>query len=639
MPSGPRSRRATAPDNRSTGKAAGTSYDFLVAGGDLTPASLTTAFRLADKWGVFPHQAMIATGILTADAYVAALARHLRWPALSDQALAGWRRIAGKGIPGVAIYVDPHLGAALGVADALAGMPETISDRTEAAAELLAEHPLASIALATPARLSRHHTDAGRAALVEDAAESLARQTPLLSAKRGLSLVQIISLIFLCGVLIGAAAIAPVDALFLVTGLVSLPILLLVIVRALILALNITRPSLIARRKRTRIPDHELPIYTVLVPLFREALVLPSLAAALQRLDYPAAKLDIKLLLEEADPETIEVARGLNLPPQFEIIIVPDRQPRTKPKALNYALELARGEFLVIFDAEDLPHEGQLRLAVDRFRQGPPNLACVQAMLAIDNDRASWLTAEFAIEYLVLFRAILPALEWLKLPIPLGGTSNHFPTERLRAAGGWDAYNVTEDADLGVRLYRQGSRAAMIPSLTYEEAPHRAWPWIKQRSRWLKGFMQTYVVHMRSPGRLLTELGPWKFLGIQALFLGMLLSVLVHPLAYAALAAGLWRYGLSPATVGVGQQVVLLVSGTLVVLGYFGSLLLSLSAILRARAFRLIPYLLLTPLYWLLISFAGYRALFQFIADPHAWEKTEHGLSGAMRPRRPARQH
>ena len=614
--------------------AAADGYDFLVAGGILSPASLDTARKLADKWGIFPHQALVATGAMTAETYVEALARHLRWPTLSNQTLSGWHRIANSSLPGVAVFVEQSLGAALGTVDATAGDIETVAANTEAASRFLADFPLASIALATPQQIAPDRTLAGRAALAEMAAEGLANEQPRNSAKAGLGVVQILGLIFFAGLLLGALTIAPVDTLFLITGLVSLPILLLVIVRAMILALNLSRPSMIPRRKRTRIPERDLPVYTVLVPLYREARVLPGLVAALQRLDYPVAKLDIKLLLEEVDPETIAVARSLNLPPQFEIVIVPDRPPRTKPKALNYALALARGEYTVIFDAEDLPHEGQLRLAVDRFRQGPENLSCVQAMLAVDNAQVSVLTAEYAIEYLVLFRAILPALELLGLPIPLGGTSNHFPTERLRASGGWDAYNVTEDADLGVRLYRQGGRAAMIRSLTYEEAPHRVWPWIKQRTRWLKGFMQTYVVHMRSPSRLLGDLGPWRFIGFQALFLGMLLSVLVHPIAYIAFAVAVWRYGLDFSAASFARQSVLLLSGTLVVLGFLGSLLLALLAILRARAFRLIPYLLLMPLYWLLISVAGYRALFQYITDPHSWEKTEHGLSGADVPRR-----
>src|SRR5690606_9681865 len=194
----------------------------------------------------------------------------------------------------------------------------------------------------------------------------------------------------------------------------------------------------------------------VLAPLFREANVAPGLIRALGKLDYPAAKLDIKLILEACDPETMAKVGRLNLPGAFEVIVVPDAQPRTKPKALNYALELARGDYAVIYDAEDRPDPGQLRAALSAFRSGPPNLACVQARLNFYNARENWLTRQFAIEYAALFDGLLPALQALRLPIPLGGTSNHFRMPALKWLGAWDAFNVTEDADLGMRLYRRG---------------------------------------------------------------------------------------------------------------------------------------------------------------------------------------
>ena len=196
---------------------------------------------------------------------------------------------------------------------------------------------------------------------------------------------------------------------------------------------------------------------------------------------------------------------------------------------------------------------------------------------------------------------------------------------------------MTEDADLGIRIARMGWRVEVLLSTTYEEAPPTLGIWVRQRTRWLKGFMQTYAVHMRSPSRLLSELGPWRFIGFQGLFLGLLLSVLVHPLAYIAFFAALWRYGLSFSGESLTRQSVLLLSGTLVVLGFFGSLLLALTAIFRAKAYRLLPFVVVMPVYWLLISVAGYRALCQFVTNPHAWEKTEHGLSGAGRQRRARR--
>ena len=186
---------------------------------------------------------------------------------------------------------------------------------------------------------------------------------------------------------------------------------------------------------------------------------------------------------------------------------MPDLQPRTKPKALNYALPLARGEYVVIYDAEDRPEPGHLRQALRAFRAGPSNLAAVQARLNLYNTnlyntKENWLTRQFTIEYCALFDGLLPALDRLRLPIPLGGTSNHFRASALRWLMAWDPFNVTEDADLGIRLARYGYRCRMLGSTTYEEAPARPMSWLKQRTRWLKGYMQTWRVHMNHPGAL-----------------------------------------------------------------------------------------------------------------------------------------
>jgi cellulose synthase/poly-beta-1,6-N-acetylglucosamine synthase-like glycosyltransferase len=270
--------------------------------------------------------------------------------------------------------------------------------------------------------------------------------------------------------------------------------------------------------------------------MYREAKVLPELTDALRRLNYPPAKLDIKLVLEADDTETMAAARALHLPPLFEIVVVPPGEPRTKPRALNYALQFATGDLLVIYDAEDRPEPDQLMKAAAHFRRSGPEVACLQARLTFDNAAENWLTRQFTIEYASLFGGILPMLDRARLPIPLGGTSNHFRVPALRRVGGWDAHNVTEDADLGLRLYRCGLRAEMLDSVTYEEACCRLWPWLKQRTRWLKGWIQTYGVHMREPVRLARELGPAGFLAFQGHFAGVIIAALVHPLSYVLLA-------------------------------------------------------------------------------------------------------
>ena len=279
----------------------------------------------------------------------------------------------------------------------------------------------------------------------------------------------------------------------------------------------------------------------------------------------------------------------------------------------------------MIYDAEDRPERDQLRRAFDAFRSGPPNLATVQARLNIYNAGASWLTRQFTLEYSALFDGLLPALDRLRLPIPLGGTSNHFRVAALRWLMAWDPFNVTEDADLGTRLARSGYRCQVIASTTYEEAPQQFMSWLRQRTRWLKGFVQTWLVHMRAPQRLWRDLGPHGFFAFQIMIGGTVLSALVHPWFYLLLAAEAvgGRFLSLPASVfGVPFWTVAWFD---LVAGYLAAMALALLAARRRRLFRLTWHVLLMPLYWLLISAAAYRALWQFATAPFKWEKTEHG--------------
>ena len=258
-------------------------------------------------------------------------------------------------------------------------------------------------------------------------------------------------------------------------------------------------------------------------------------------LDYPPAKLDIKIVLEEVDTSTIEAATKLAFPGNVDLIVVPDRQPRTKPKALNYALQFATGDLAVIYDAEDRPEPDQLRKAATRFQFASPDVACLQARLDYFNPHENWLSRQFTIEYATLFRGLLPLLSRFGLPLPLGGTSNHFRIGVLRDLGAWDPFNVTEDADLGMRLHRAGYLVETLDSTTYEEACCQSVPWIKQRTRWLKGWMQTFGVHMRAPVSTLRETGLTGFLAFHAYFAGIIVSSLAHPLCYFVLAYDAWN--------------------------------------------------------------------------------------------------
>jgi len=367
--------------------------------------------------------------------------------------------------------------------------------------------------------------------------------------------------------------------------------------------------------------DRDLPVYTILVPLFKEAHMVPQIVQALRALDYPEVKLDIKLLLEEGDLPTIAAALDMKLPAFFDVLIVPSCQPQTKPKALNYGLLFAKGEYVVIFDAEDLPDPSQLKQALVLFAQNNEHLACVQAKLNFYNGRQNWLTKQFCVEYCSLFDGVLPSLGAFGFPLPLGGTSNHFRADVLVGVGGWDPFNVTEDADLGMRLYRRGFYARVLPSTTHEEACSGLKNWFMQRTRWLKGWMQTYMVHMRTPFKLLRELGLWKFIGFQAIIGGPIFSCLAHPIFLAIL---FWQMPFAELPNNFWVLGLWVLSLFNLSIGYLATMWLGVIG-LRLRNLSGFLFSILTiPLYWILISLAAYRALFQFIYAPFHWEKTHH---------------
>lgn len=368
----------------------------------------------------------------------------------------------------------------------------------------------------------------------------------------------------------------------------------------------------------------DLPTYAVLVALYDEADIVPALVDALLALDYPVGRLAIRLVVEEDDVSTRRALGKLILPPHIAILVVPRGMPRTKPRALNVALDATPGDLVVVYDAEDLPEPDQLRKAASAFRDAPADLACVQARLNTFNPDESWLARQFTIEYSALFDLILPALERYRLPVPLGGTSNHFRRAVLQRVLAWDPYNVTEDADLGIRLARYGYSVGTIDSTTWEEAPPRFGIWLRQRTRWLKGWMQTYLVHMRQPRRLLGELGWWGFAGLQVLMGAMIASALVHPWFYVLLAQkGLEGSSAASVASGIPPSIAWLAFANLL-LGYLSVALVGAVAVWRRGRKHLVIHVLLVPVYWLAISLAAYRALGQMVTAPFHWEKTQH---------------
>jgi cellulose synthase/poly-beta-1,6-N-acetylglucosamine synthase-like glycosyltransferase len=371
-------------------------------------------------------------------------------------------------------------------------------------------------------------------------------------------------------------------------------------------------------------PDEWLPVYTVLVPAYREPSVIAGLIGRLSELEYPIEKLDIRLLLEEDDAETIAAALAANPGPQFTIVRVPDSQPKTKPKACNYGLSTAGGELVTIYDAEDRPEPLQLRRAVVAFERLDRSVACLQAKLSYYNADQNLLTRWFTIEYGMWFSNLLPGLVSQKGPLPLGGTSNHFRNLVLSEVGGWDPYNVTEDADLGIRLARRGYKTRVLDSVTLEEANSDVINWIKQRSRWYKGYLQTWLVHMRHPVALCRELGFSGFIGFNLFIAGTPLLSLINPIFWAMTA--LWFLVHPPV-------ILLLFPAWLYYLGLVvmvvGNVSLFYSWLVSARiagSRHLVFASLLVPIYWTLMSLAVVKAAVQLISAPSFWEKTVHGL-------------
>ncbi len=465
------------------------------------------------------------------------------------------------------------------------------------------------------------------ARLTDKSVLELARLRPDQSARQVFTGRQIIVIGVLATLILTCLVLWPVVTLIALNGFLSVFFLLSFGLRTVLTWVGSHRSIdlKVSDAEVAALEDHDLPVYTILVPMYKEPDTLPILSSALRRMDYPLSKLDVKLVLEEDDIETIQAAKDLGLEGIFEIIRVPHSQPRTKPKACNYALNFARGELLTIYDAEDKPEPDQLKKAVIAFRKAPDNVACIQARLNYFNSTENWLTRMFTLEYSLWFDFYLPALEALKIPIPLGGTSNHFKMDVLREANAWDPFNVTEDADLGVRLTQRGYRVGVANSTTFEEANSHVGNWIRQRSRWFKGYMQTYLVHMRKPVELYRSLGHTGFWGFQFFVGGNILTALSLPFMLV-----MFAYWLATRWSGfdiIFPPVVLYISLFNLIIGNGFFVYLNMLGAFKRHNFHLMPYALTVPAYWLLMTVAAYKGLWQLIHNPFFWEKTTHGLS------------
>ncbi|GJE39006.1 glycosyltransferase family 2 protein [Methylobacterium persicinum] len=584
---------------------------FLAAEG-VDPRLLARAAAMAEQAGTDAATALLHGGLMAEETYYRALARALRTPFLDGKIPFG----AGLRYPdclmaGLALLAPGSAAAAV------------IAPRGAAVAELLlGADRAATPAITTPTRLR----EAVFANIPEAVAGHAAEALRLCSRGSAMQPPGHRLLLFALGV--GAAcclaAAAPP-----VLGQAAL-----LAVQAAVLALTVFRIAALAvPPTEVRAPpllDAALPVYTILVPLYREGRVVGRLLRGLSALDYPAAKLDIKLLIEADDGETAACLAAIPLPARFEVVTIPPGMPRTKPRALNVALPLARGSLLVVYDAEDVPEPDQLRKAAAIFAAEPPVTACLQGRLVIDDHGDGLLPKLFAAEYAGLFDVLNPALAALDLPVPLGGTTMHLRTQVLRDLRGWDAWNVTEDADLGIRLALAGYRVGDLPSATYEETAKGWRRWLDQRTRWIKGFLQTSLVHGSHPIRTWTRLGSFGSLCLLALLPGAVVSALAYPVCFVAAAAAFLTGRMEPGpafadNLGSGLAVTVFLAGLVALVG-------PAALGCRRRGWTdLWPVLPLLPFYFLLVSLAAVRAVDELIRAPYRWNKTEHGLSRSSR--------
>lgn len=373
----------------------------------------------------------------------------------------------------------------------------------------------------------------------------------------------------------------------------------------------------------------EWPRYTILCPLYKEWQVLPQFITAMNRLDYPKNKLQVLLLLEEDDKETIRQIKEYeqSLPKFFEIIIVPHSYPKTKPKACNYGAKFTKGEYVVIYDAEDVPDPLQLKKAVLAFDQEDEKVICLQAKLNFYNPHQNLLTRLFTAEYSLWFDLVLTGMQSADVPIPLGGTSNHFKVAALRDLQLWDAFNVTEDADLGIRLIKKGYRTEMLDSVTLEEANSHFFNWIRQRSRWIKGYMQTYFVHTRDLRDFHTSRKRHHKYSFQLVMGAKILSTLINPIMWATtILYFAWRTGAAPLIERFFPAPILYMGVLCFVFGNFLYMYYYMIGSVKRGHYDLVKYTYLVPFYWLTMSYAGWVAVVSLIRDPHYWEKTVHGF-------------
>jgi cellulose synthase/poly-beta-1,6-N-acetylglucosamine synthase-like glycosyltransferase len=571
------------------------------------------ATTLARRQGVSADAALLAEGLVADEVFYRALADHLGVPFLE----AGIELPLGAAVGAERGYV-PLRGESDGPRWLFAPVGAEIFRLMSV---VRAARGRALFALTTRTRFIEALRDALAGEVARAASLSVERVDPRLCVRRSLRRGSLaVATVLLC------TAIACLFTPWAGPRLLAALLLAGAFLAGIVLRLCASWSSIRASDREVAIEEAQLPVYTVVIALYREAAVARQLSRAIDRLDYPRAKLDVKFVVEHDDEETLAALRSYPPRTPHEIVVAPPGAPRTKPRALNIAMPFARGSLVAVFDAEDLPDARQLRRAAAHFHHAPPELACLQASLVIDNGGLNWMTRLFALEYAALFDVFNKGLAARRLPLFLGGTSNHFRLAAVREIGFWDAYNVTEDADLGLRLLRAGYELRMFDSHTFEEAPATFRALVKQRARWLKGWMQTALVHCRHPARFFADLGPRGAFAVLAMFASGIMGPLFGPLLTARLLYdALFGALLAPRT---GFETACSALWCFVAVSGLVSLLAPLLLGARRRGlFGFCGALFYLPLWLLMLSLACWRAFFDLWRRPFHWEKTEHGLT------------
>jgi cellulose synthase/poly-beta-1,6-N-acetylglucosamine synthase-like glycosyltransferase len=595
---------------------------ILVDDGAITPQAMIGALAEAGRLAQPLSQVLAAEGLVAPEALLRAQADHYGVLALRRVTLPPEARAMAKLSAAFCLahgvlpwmYVDDTLVVA-------SARPETF-DETRAAMPADIGAVMMAVTLEQDihdAIAERHGTTLAAAAETARNADESCRDIPLrpsplvgaLAAAMAGSILLLLA--FAPNMLFGAA--------------LGLAIGSLVVAQGLKLAALMAQPFL--RRGKPGSMPKSPPRISILVPLFHEKEIAVALVSRLSRLRYPRTLLEILLVLEEDDAQTAKALSHVQLPPSFRTVRVPPGSVKTKPRALNYALNFTTGSIIGIYDAEDAPAADQLEQVVARFERAPKQVACLQGVLDFYNPHANWLSRCFAVEYAGWFRVILPGLARLGFVVPLGGTTLFIRREALERTQGWDAHNVTEDADLGILLARRGYVTEILPTVTQEEANNRLWPWIRQRSRWLKGYALTWWVHARRPSALIRDLGFARALGVHALFLSTVLSLLLAPVLWS-----FWLivFGLPHPLYGILQPKAL---GGLVILFLTAeaiTLMVGITAIARSTHARLLPWVPTTLAYYPLGTIALYKGLWEVVRRPFYWDKTQHGHSQPESP-------